>query len=122
MKDLKEAIMKYRPKAENPDIVAEVALTLSNKLLDSIRYGNVAMIKELVTKDPENPNKYIVPVEKIHLTAARAVTENDVPFKTANSILKLLESEYRENKMAKLVLDSRQKINPEPTITNSQQR
>lgn len=104
--------MEHGAEAKEP-IASEIAIIGSNKLLHAIKDRNVQLIKELVTKDPEHPNRYIVPVEKIHLTAARAIQEEiHEPFTTPNSILKLLEKVYQENKQEELAKGSVQRLSP----------
>lgn len=100
MKGEYTAIMEHGSQVTDPVLKAKIAQEMSDKLLRAIRTTTTAQIKEMVEKYPEDSDKYVVPVTKVHLTAARGVPGADEPGTTANSVLGLLERVYNENKAA----------------------
>ncbi len=111
MKGKTEAMMEYGAKVKEP-IASEIAIIGSNKLLQEIRAGNVTTVTGLITKDPIDHEKYVVPVTKVHLAAARNVKGADISFTPENQMVGLLEKVYKENN-EKLAKDSVQSLSPE---------
>jgi hypothetical protein len=107
-----QVILDHLVKKANPE---DRDFFMSNKLLKEINSGNLTGVRSLVTKDPQNPDKYIVPVTKPCLASARYVRDGKNPeaANTANEIVSVLETAYLANKKEKLLSGAIQKQTPD---------